>query len=255
MKRNFWPLFLERQRHKGREVPYADELQEELERWTAEVSETRLIKGVGRSPREIFHSEEAAALRPLPAQRWDPVSWATPKVGADWRVQFERGFYSVPYAHIGKPALVLGNSSSVRVLIDGAEVALHPRLDRPWAASIKPEHAPPHKQEWLAASREGLLKRAWDLGEPVGRVAETIFADRAVEGMRPVRALLRLAQQYSPQRLQAACARALSYHTPGYRSVKDILSKALDQPNGTLVDRAFRFQREIGYFDPRNHIN
>lgn len=255
VKRNFWPLFLERQRQKGRELPYADELQQQLERWTAEVSETRLIKGVGRSPREIFQTEEAAALKSLPAERWDPVSWATVRVGADWRVQFERGFYSVPCANIGRQTLVLGNSRSVRILVEGTEVALHSRVQRPWAASIKPEHAPPHKQEWMQATRDGLLRRSWEMDESVGRVAEAIFSDRAVDGMRPVRALLRLAQTYTPERLVAACSRALSYGTPTYRSVKEILSRNLDEPCPAVPFRPYRFQREAGYFDPRNHSN
>jgi transposase len=255
VKRNFWPLFRERQHQKGRDVPYADELEEELERWTTEVSEPRIIKGVGRSPREIFETEEASALKPLPAQRWDPVSWGTPKVGADWRVQFERGFYTVPYAYIGEQVLVYGDSKTVRVWAGTAEIALHARVDRPWGVSSKPEHAPPHKQEWLSTTRDGLLQRAWALGEAVGTLAQTIFSDRAVDGMRPARALLSLAHRYSAERLEAACARAIAFGTPSYRSVKEILSKALDKSPEAREYRPFRFQRERGYFDPRTHIN
>jgi transposase len=255
VKGNCWPLFRERQRQKGREVPYADELEQELERWTAEVSETRIIKGMGRSPREIFETEEARALKPMPAGRWDPVSWGTPKVGEDWRVQFERGFYSVPYAHVGKQALVYGNRSSVRIFVDDAEVALHARVDRPWGVSSKPEHAPPHKEQWLSVTREGLLARARELGEAVGALVQTVFADRAVDGMRSVRALLSFEHRYSAQRLEAACARALQYGTPCYRSVKEILAKGLDKHEHARTYRNFRFQRAAGYFDPRNHSN
>lgn len=255
VKRNFWPLFLERQRQKGREVPRADELEQELERWSTEVSEPRLIKGVGRSPRELFETEEAATLKALPAERWDPVSWGTPKVGEDWRVQFERGFYSVPYAYVGQQVSVYGNSTMVRVYAESTEIALHPRLQKPWTASIKPEHAPPYKQQWLDTTREGLLQRAQKLGDSVGKLAQAILSDRAVDGMRPVRALLSFAHRYSAERLEAACTRALQYGTPCYRSVKEILTKALDKPPEARAYRPFRFQREHGYFDPRNHTN
>ena len=86
-------------------------------------------------------------------------------------------------------------------------------------------------------------------------VAREIFADQAVDGLRPVRALIRLADKYTVPRLEAACQRAVRYRTPTYRSVKDILVNGLDQlpeerpadpPTGQVQ---FRFERERGYFD------
>jgi hypothetical protein len=77
--------------------------------------------------------------------------------------------------------------------------------------------------------------------------------------MRPVRALIRLADAYSVERLATACRRALLYETPSYRSVKEILHQNLDrlplsqpaEPRGQIT---FRFQREQGYFDPARHV-
>jgi transposase len=259
IKGNFWPLFRERQRQRGRQVPYAEELQEQLEQWSLEVADKRLVGGVGRSPEEMFATEEAAALKPLPSGRWDPLSWAEPMVGPDWRVQFEKGFYSVPYGYIGQKVLVYGDSQRVRIYAGSREITLHGRVDRPWGKSIKEEHAPPHPQEWLSVDRGGLLSWAGRLGEPVGELAAAILADKAVDGMRPVRALIRLADSYSVERLAAACRRALLYETPSYRSVKEILHQHLDrlplsqpaEPRGQIT---FRFQREQGYFDPARHV-
>jgi transposase len=260
VKGNFLPVFREQQKERGRDVPYADELAEELQRWSEEVAESRLIKGVGRTPREIFETEERAAMHPLPARRWDPQSWGCPKVGADWRVQFERGFYSVPYRYIGAQVLVYGDSQKVRVYLEGAEIALHQRVQRPWGSSIKDEHAPAHKLQVLNTTREGLLHRAGQLGEPVGKMAQAILAERAVDGIRPVRALIRLAHHYGAQRLAAACNRALLYDTPYYRSVKEILAQGLDrlpleQPVQSSVQLSFRFERGRGYFEPSTHTN
>jgi len=259
IKGHFWPLFCERQRQLGRTIPHADDLREELERWGGEVADKRLVGGVGRRPEEIFATEEAAALKPLPSSRWDPLSWGGPTVGPDWRVQFEKGFYSVPYGYIGHKVLVYADRSRVRIYAGTREIALHARVQQPWGKSIKDEHAPPHKQEWLSIDRSGLLKWACRLGEPVGELAAAILADKAVDGMRPVRALIRLADTYSAERLAAACRRALLYETTSYRSVKEILRQNLDrlplsqpaEPDGQI---AFRFQREQGYFDPARHV-
>jgi transposase len=260
VKGNFWPIFREQERERGYQTPRADELQQALEQWSEEVADERVIKGVGRTPREIFETEEAQKLKPLPRTRWDPLSWAEPKVAADWRVQFEKGFYSVPYGYIGSRVLVYGNSKTVRIYCGVTEIALHQRVSHPWEIRAKDEHAPPHLKEYLSSNRNGLLRWARQLAEPIGQLAEAIFADKAVDGMRPVRALIHLCDTYGADRLAAACRRALLYNTPQFRSVKEILKKGLDrlpltqpaEPNGQLL---FRFQREVGYFDPKRYLN
>jgi len=255
VKNNFWPLFKEKQKALGREVPHFADLPGALERWNHQVSETRLIAGVGRSPREIFETEERHALKSLPESRWDPLSWGQPIVGADFLVQFEKAFYSVPYQHIGARVVVLGNRYTVRILRNCTEIARHNRATRPWETVRNPLHAPPELEQYMNTTSEGLISWSYRIGEPVGRVAESIFSDKAVDGMRPVRALLHLAGKYSPQRLVRACERALRFQTASYRSVKDILLKKLDQlpsedPTEPSGQKVFRFQRRGKEFDP-----
>ena len=102
----------------------------------------------------------------------------------------------------------------------------------------------------------GLVPWASRLAPSVALVAEEVFADRAVDGMRPVRALIRLADKYTTKRLEPACRRAMHFATPSYRSVKNILVHELDrlpppqqppQPEDGRIQ--FRFAREHGYFD------
>lgn len=258
VKRNFWPMFLERQRTLGREVPRYDELVQALEEWNRDVSETRIIRGVGRSPREIFETEERAALKMLPESRWNPTTWALAKVAADFRLQFQKGFYTVPCQFVGQQVSVCGSSTTVRIFFELREIASHARVERPWQTRFNPLHAPPQMQQYLAQTRPGLLQWARRLGEPVGRLAEVILEQKAVDGLRPLRALLRLAQTYPVQRLSRACERALSFGTPSYASVKSILTASLDRlPTEAAVDEqgqtVFRFSRRGSDFDP-DHI-
>jgi hypothetical protein len=64
-----------------------------------------------------------------------------------------------------------------------------------------------------------------------------------------------MAERYTPERLQAACDRAVRFDTMNYRSVKTILKLDLDQipPQpplpATPAAPAYRFQREAGYFN------
>jgi len=228
---------------------------QELAKWTREVSETRIIAGIGRTPREIFETEERQAMLSLPATRWDPVSWGRVKVDKDFLIQFEKAFYSVPYQYIGAKVIVFGSRHSVRIYLEAVEIARQDRAKRQWDIVRNPLHAPPHMEEYMNTTSAGLLRWAARMGETVGLVAESILADKAVDGMRPVRALIRLATTYPPERVQRACARALRYDTATYRSVKEILEKNLDrlpaddpiEPSG---QRVFRFQRQGQDFDP-----
>jgi hypothetical protein len=49
------------------------------------------------------------------------------------------------------------------------------------------------------------------------------------QGYRACLGLKRLARQYTPQRLEAACTRALAIRSPSYRSVASILKNWLDR--------------------------
>ena len=255
VKRNFLPLFREAQKERGHETPDAGELGEELERWNRESYDQHVVQKVGRTPLELFESEEAQALRPLPMTRWDRVVCKELSVGPDWRVQFEKAFYTVPHRLIGERVLVLGNSQVVRIFRDFQEVTAHPRAKQSWQVMRRPEHAPPRLEQYLNLTHEGLVQWASRLGPSVALVAQEIFADQAVDGMRPVRALIRLADKYTTPRLEAACRRAMHFATPSYRSVKNILVHELDrlppqqpaQPEDGQIQ--FRFAREHGYFD------
>jgi hypothetical protein len=255
VKRNFLPLFREWQTERGRDIPRVDELKHQLEHWNREVCETRLIGKVGRTPMELFEQEELPALKPLPLSRWEPVVFKEASVGPDWRIQFQKAFYSVPYALIGTRVLVMANSSLVRIFHEGEEVTLHLRAKRLWEYVWKTEHAPPQLEQFLASSTQGLLLWAKRLGASVVKVAEHILADKAVDGIRPVRALVRLSERYGSGRLEAACARAVQFHTATYQSVKNILLQNLDRlpenrPSSNGNQLMFRFQRQFGYFDP-----
>jgi hypothetical protein len=86
-----------------------------------------------------------------------------------------------------------------------------------------------------------------------------ILEQKSVDGLRPTRALIRLATKFSAPRLSQACERALRFGTPSYSSVKDILTRNLDQlPPGCPVaergQRVFRFSRAGKYFDPQMSI-
>lgn len=64
--------------------------------WDKEIADIRMIHGIGRSPLEIFKSEEEKSLRPLPDKRWEPTTWSQCRVRREWRIMIDCAYYSVP---------------------------------------------------------------------------------------------------------------------------------------------------------------
>jgi hypothetical protein len=74
------------------------------------------------------------------------------------------------------------------------------------------------------------LSRATDWYRYTTRLS--LIAAQALRMLAPYRACLgmqRLAREYTPERLEAACARALSIRSPNLQSVTSILKKGLDR--------------------------
>jgi len=63
-------------------------------------------------------------------------------------------------------------------------------------------------------------------------------------------ALLKLSEQYSPERLEAACAKALFYTPrPGYKAVQAILKSGQDKPADKLpAPSSYGFTRGSDYY-------
>jgi hypothetical protein len=152
----------------------------------------------------------------------------------------------------------MGNSSLVRIFHDLHEVACHPRARNHWDFARRPEHSPPFAEEYLNQTTKGLLVLAKQMGEHIHQVAARIADDKAVDAIRPVRSLLHLAKEYSLQRCEEACRRALAFEIPGYINVKNILVQGLDkvpyqepeakEETPQTAPQTFRFAREYGYF-------
>lgn len=261
IKRNFWPEFVQRQRLLGHDIPDGDELAAALSTWSEQIAERRIIKGVGRAPRELFETEERRTLGELPLVRWDPVTVAMAKVQQTWRIQFDRAFYSVPQGYVGKTVHVLADSRTVRIFFDNKQITMHNRADRPWQYRRKSEHAPPELEEAMSTTRDGLLWRAQQLAPEIHQTACEIFERVGVDGLRPVRALLRLEATYGRDRLVAACRRALSFERAEYRCVKNILQENLDRmaEDDTAVrlsdgQHQFKYARRPGFFSDNHSL-
>ena len=99
------------------------------------------------------------------------------------------------------------------------------------------EHMPADHQKYLEWNGDRFRKWAERIGTNTCKAVHAILASQRVEqqSYRSCMGLLKLADKYSAERLEAACRKALSYTaSPSYKSIKNILAAGQDKMESEL---------------------
>jgi len=108
-------------------------------------------------------------------------------------------------------------------------VATHSRAQKPGQRLTTLDHLPPQKVPGLILSRDGCRLQAAEIGPATRQVVDGLLDHRPEDRLRTAGRLLRLGERYGPERLEAACARALRFDDPAYMTIKQVLEQGLDQ--------------------------
>ena len=202
--------------------------------WVNEVAGKRVHGTLRVQPLERFLAQEQPALRPLPAAPFDDVSYRTQTLPADCHVSMDQAFYSVPHHFVGKEVVVAATCSTVRVYHEHALVATHVRASSPGTRRMNLAHFPPEKVRYMTQDRPWCRAKAIEAGPHTAAFIEPMISGR-VDRLRGAQATLRLGEKYGAERLETACARALSFGADDVRTVANILARNLDRPSPALV--------------------
>ena len=191
----------------------------------------RFKKMKEHSRQSLFESLDKPALRPLPATRYELVETLKARVHVDYHLEVDHHLYSVPYTLVGQQLDVRLGARVVDFLLHGKKVASHPRSFNKHKRSTITEHMPLSHRKHMEWSPGRFLNWANQTGPRTRDVVRHLLEDKPhpEHGYRACLGLLGLSRKYTPQRLEAACERALMLRAPNYRSVKSILEKGLDR--------------------------
>jgi transposase len=191
------------------------------------------------SRESVFREREQPLLRPLPPHAYHYRTRRSAKVHIDYHIEVASHRYSVPHALMGARVEVVFDERTLEVYHEGERVALHTRSHAKGRSTTDTAHMPErHRQhaEWTPERIEAWLAQSGP--------AAAAFAARVMEsfphpelGFRSCLGLVRLADKYGSERLEAACVRALASGADRYRSVRSILESGLD---ATPLERSDR---------------
>ena len=149
----------------------------------------------------------------------------------DYHAVVDYHFYSVPYHLVHQKLEVRSTANTVEFFHQGKRVAAHVRGYLPGKFTTLEEHRPKSHQRYLDWTPGRLIEWARKTGPQCAKLVEQILKDRPHPemGFRSCLGIIRLGKGVGPERLEAACARALRFGTCSYQSIKSILEKGLDR--------------------------
>lgn len=181
-----------------------------------------------KQPLRQFLDVEAAALVALPAAPFDLLEVRRARVHRDCHLVIDGSYYPAPYEHVGKRLDVYIREATVQ-LYDGITLlATHPRAKQAGERIKRPEFYPPHKAHYLARTMDVCFEEARSIGPACSEIAQIMSEDRPKDCRRALAALVGLVDRYSPQRVEAACVRAIACADPRYMRVRDTLRNGLE---------------------------
>jgi len=191
---------------------------------------SRPMRRLKKSRRQLFEELDRPALKPLPAREWEFAEWKQTKVGFNYHVEFNEHSYSAPHALAQREIEVRATASTVEVLLNGLRIAAHVRDDSPGKYTTLKEHMPRAHRDYAEWDPPRLIAWATKVGPGTAALVEGIMSRRphVQQGFKACLGVMSLRNTYE-DRLEAACMRAVQMNAFSYKSVKAILKRGLDR--------------------------
>ena len=179
-----------------------------------------------------FLEEERDFLMPLPASPYETAVWSTATIQPDYLITVGNCKYSVPYEFIGKKVDIRAAENSIEVFYHGDRIASHVRKMYAPEPIYLPEHMPENHRKFLEYNTESFLDWGKSIGHSTHLVIKHFLFMHKVEqqGYKSCASLMKLADRYGTDRLENACAKALSYTpNPSLKNISTILKNGQDK--------------------------
>lgn len=220
-----------------------------LRDWVIYTAGLRQHGTTAEAPLSLFNTTEKECLLPLPDGEFELLEIRPVKVHPDCHVNIGGSFYSVPYALINQNLSAHISERFVEIYKGLELVSSHPRSTRSGQWQTRLEDYPPAKAAFLTRTPEYCKKVGAEVGPSALQVVSQLLADRPLDRLRTVQAILKLEESVGSKRLEAACTRALYFGDIRYRQIKNILNAALDceplpEAQPALPHQSFTFARK-----------
>ena len=199
-----------------------EDLNAQFQRWRDDVAHRRPHpEQRDRTVADVL-AEEQLRLLPLPAHAFETEVMRTVSSGKTPYVRFDRNHYSIPHTYVRRPLTLLASPTTVRVVVGTEEIARHAR-SYDTGQTLEQEA---HVAGLIDATRQANPSSARDRLRLAVPAATTLLERLAARGESlryHIVRLLALLDDYGPQELGAAIARALERDALGAGAIAHLL--------------------------------
>ena len=205
-----------------------EELNRAIRGRVAELVNRKFQKRAG-SRASVFEELDKPALRPLPPTRFEFAAYVSRLVPDNYHVEYDKFYYSVPYTLYKRSVTIRATTTMIEVVnTDRERVALHQRRYSGNRYVTLVEHMPEnHRRQLENSKRTGsdYLNWAATIGNNTRDVIDRMLKDQEIEmtAYRGCMGVLQFAKKFSPDKLEAACEKALQMGNPCYTTVRSLL--------------------------------
>ena len=189
------------------------------------------LPGVTR--RTLFEEVDMPALKQLPIDAYEYARMGKARVGIDYHIEVDGHYYSVPFQLSKQKVEYRLTNTTVEILFKGKRIASHARAISAGRHTTIASHMPEKHRQYAEWTPQRIIDWAQKTGESTAELANAIMASRShpEQGFRSCMGLMRLSKTWGPERLEAACRRALAVNALSFTSVKLILENGQDKLN------------------------
>lgn len=200
----------------------------ELEKYNAYLMETYQA-----SRRKLFVSLEQEYLQPLPSQPYQIKHYKRAKVQKMGYIYLAdtKNYYSVPYRYIGRQVELQYDRETIEIYYHDQRIAVHKRDFRPGQYVTVKEHLSSTHRFYSEWSPEYFNKLAKNIGPKTSEYITLLIdgQDYPETGYKQALGILALKKAFDKQRIETACAMAMTHQRYSYRTVKRILENNMDK--------------------------
>ena len=203
-----------------------------------EALNSRVMRKLGVSRRDLFLQLDQPAMRPLPTTPYEYCEWKKARVNMDYHVEIIGFFYSVPHSLIREEVEARITVNTVELFHKGRRIAVHVRRYAGNRYATNDDHMPSHHRFYAGWSEEKFRRDAAAIGPNTEAMIIAVMARRRhpEQGYRSCLGILKRLRGVEPERAEAACARAVELGALSSKSLGSILDNNLDRkPKGAAA--------------------
>lgn len=188
---------------------------------------TTIVPARVRSREEKFLADEKHLLQPLPKTVYEMKFYKEYTVAPNNHICLfkDRHYYSVPYIHVGRKAMVIYTRSTVSIYVNNELVAVHARSYTAGQYTSVKEHLCSNLQHWLSRSPDYYMEKAKRTSDELYNLFVQLFQQGKYPEQlyRTCDGLLRLQRDTEPEDFAQACKIAIELNRYSYTLVRNLI--------------------------------